>query len=191
MKSFLAQMVMQFGKDAEAEELLRNIVPLQERAYGSSVHPNLAFTHDVLGKLPEKRGDLATAEVEFTRGFEINKELFGEKEYRTAISANNLAEVLLKEHHYARAETLQRSTVQALTEKPLPGNMNVGLAELNLGESLLRQNRYQEALAPLLAAYEVLNRGGAPYATRLDATRRYLAEAYEKLGQPNNAARFR
>ncbi|HYK60909.1 MAG TPA: tetratricopeptide repeat protein [Bryobacteraceae bacterium] len=107
------------------------------------------------------------------------------------ISANNLAEVLLKEHHYARAETLQRSTVQALTEKPLPGNMNVGLAELNLGESLLRQNRYQEAVAPLLAAYEVLNRGGAPYATRLDATRRYLAEAYEKLGQPNNAARFR
>ena len=88
---------------------------------GSSVHPNLAFTHDVLGKLPEKRGDLATAEVEFTRGFEINKELFGEKEYRTAISANNLAEVLLKEHHYARAETLLRSTVQALTESPYQG----------------------------------------------------------------------
>jgi tetratricopeptide (TPR) repeat protein len=145
----------------------------------------------LLGKVAEKRGDLATAEVEFTRGFEINKELFGLKEYRTAISANDLADVLLKEHHYARAETLLRPAVQVLTEKPLPGNMSVGLAEMNLGESLLRQNRYQEAIAPLLAAYEVLKGGPASLASRLDATRRYLAEAYEKLGRPNNAARFR
>ena len=99
--------------------------------------------------------------------------------------------MLLKEHHYSRAETLLRPAVKVLTEKPLPGNMSVGLAEMNLGESLLRPNRYQEAVAPLLAGYEALKGGSASLASRLDATRRYLAEAYEKLGQPDNAARFR
>ncbi|MBV8847308.1 MAG: tetratricopeptide repeat protein, partial [Bryobacterales bacterium] len=172
MKTMLALTAMQSGKDAEAEKLLRNILPLQERAYGS-VHPVLAFTHDVLGKLAEKREDLATAEVEFSRGFEINRQLFGVKEYRTAISANNLSGVLLKEHHYARGEALLRPAVQVLTEKPLPGNMSVGLAELNLGESLLRQNRYQEAIAPLSAAYELLNGGSDTVAKRREVARQY------------------
>jgi serine/threonine-protein kinase len=169
---------------------LREALPRQERAFNTTVHPILAFTHDVLGKLALKRGNLAVAEAEFRRCVEINKSLLGERDYKTAITMSNLASVLVKEGRYLEAERLVRTAVAALTEKPLPGNMNVGIAHMNLGRALLGEKRFKDAEKSLLAAYEVLkNETGKP--TIIQEARTSLAEVYDALKQPESAARYR
>lgn len=187
-KSFIALMAMQDGKEEEAEKLLKNVLPMQERAYGTSINPNIALTYDMLGKLAVKKGNLVEAEADFSRSAEITDKLFGESDYKTAICENNLANVLVKEGQYARAEKVVRPAVKALTARPMPGNKSVGMAQLNLGEALLGQKRYAEAEAPLEAAYGIFKDHPGTYAPRLEEARKDLAQVYEKLKQPERAA---
>jgi len=191
VESFVALMAMQDGKDMEAERLLKNVLPMQERAYGTRIHPTIAFTYDTLGKLAVKRANLAEAEADFTRSAEITGKLFGKSDYKTAITINDLAGVLVKEGQYARAEQIVRPAVKALTERPLPGNKSVGIAQLNLGEALLGQKRYSDAETPLLAAYGILHDQPGPYTSRFQDTRKDLGRVYDALGQPTKAAKFR
>jgi serine/threonine protein kinase len=191
VKSFVALMAMQSGKNAEAEQLLRNILPLQQHAYGTTVHPNIAFTYDLLGKLSSKRGDLHAAEAEFSSGVKVLLSLYGERDYKTAIAISNLAGVLLKEGQYAEAERTIRPAVKALTERLLPGNMNVAVAQLTLGEALLGQRRFQDAVEPLSAARDVLGKGPSTFATILEEDLRDLIDVYVALEKPDKASIFR
>jgi tetratricopeptide (TPR) repeat protein len=190
IKSFVALVVMRSGKDKEAEKLLRDVLPTQERASGGAPNPAIAFTHNTLGKLAENRGDLATAEVEYARCVEINEQFYGQEQYNTAVAISNLADVLVRERKYRRAEQTIRPAVEALTAHPLPGNPTVGVAQLTLGESLLGQRRYREAEGPVLAAYGILV-SQPSYADRLKAARKDLVDVYESLKTPEKAARFR
>jgi len=78
--------------------------------------------------------------------------------------------------------------VKAFTQRPMPGNMNVGIAELHLGEALLGQKRYREAVKPLTDAHDLLKTGPPVFASKLDDTRRALAHAYQALNEPDKAA---
>jgi len=191
IKTFIVQIEMQQGKDTEAGDLLRKLLPLQERVYGTSFHPNVAFTCDLLGKLEEKRGNLEEAEAQYNRAVRILDKLYGPSEYRTAISTTNVAGVLVKEGRYAQAERTARLAVKALTAHPLPGNMSVGIAQLNLGEAILRQKHYRESVEPLTAAYQIFKDGPSTFEAKLAATRKDLAEAYDALKEPDLAASFR
>jgi tetratricopeptide (TPR) repeat protein len=190
IKSLIAVAEMRAGKSVEAEELLRDLLPIEERAYGTSLHQNVAFAHRTLGELAENRGNLAEAETEYVRSVEINQKLFGASGDQTALCASKLAGILVKEGRYAEAERIVRPAVTALTAR-LPGNMNVGVAELNLGEAVLKQKRYQEAVGPLTAAHEILKTvSGAPKG-RLEEAGADLVLAYEALHKPDLAAKFR
>jgi tetratricopeptide (TPR) repeat protein len=191
VKSFVGLMAMQAGRSDEAEKLLQDVLPLLEESFGTSMHPNVAFIHDALGKLASARQDLPTAEKEFGQSLKINAQLYGEKDYRTAMGASNLAQVLVREHQYGPAERIAVQAVKALTDHPLPGNMNVGVAELNLGEALLGQKRYQEALKPLSDAQDLFKTGPPTIAPRLEDSRRDLLRVYEALNLPDKAASLR
>lgn len=191
VKSFVGLTALEGGRNAEAEELFRNVLPVQERAYGTADHPNIAFTHGVLGKLAMARGDLAAAEAEFRRSVEILTKLNGATDYKTATTTTDLAEVFLKEGQYAQAERTERPAVKALTERPLPGNMTVGIAELVLGEALLKQRKYREAVEPLSAAHEVFKDGPPSIGKELPKVREDLMEVYEALHEPEKASIFR
>jgi len=159
---------MRAGRSVEAEKLLRDLLPIEERAYGTSFHPTVAFAHHTLGQLAESHGNLAEAETEYGRSIEIDQKLFGASDYKTAVSTSYLAGILVKEGRYGEAERIVRPAVTALTARPLPGNMNVGFAQLNLGEAVLKQKRYQEAVEPLTAAYEILKTGSGVPKGRLE-----------------------
>jgi serine/threonine-protein kinase len=191
IKSLIAVAEMRAGKSVEAEELLRDLLPIEERAYGTSLHPNVAFAHRTLGQLAESRGNLAEAETEYGRSVEIDQKLFGASDYQTAFSTSDLAGILVKEGRYAEAERIVRPAVTALTARPLPGNMNVGIAQLNLGEAVLKQKRYQEAVEPLTTAYEILKAGSGAPKGRLEQAGADLVLAYEALHKPDLAAKFR
>jgi tetratricopeptide (TPR) repeat protein len=191
VKTFVALAAMQSGKGPEAEELLKNVLQMQERVYGTDIHPSIAFTYDTLGKLADKRGDLQDAELDFGHSAEINNKLFGERDYKTAICVNNLGGMLVKEGQHARAEKILRPAVTALTAQPRPGNKSLGIAQLNLGEALLGQKRYGEAAAPLAAAYSIFGDQPGTYIGKLQDARRDLVEVYGALKQPEKEAKFR
>ncbi len=68
----------------------------------------------------------------------------------------HLGDVLLGEREYAAAEQFFREAVNALTERPLTGNVSVGVVEVSLGRALLRQKRYREAENRLTSGYAIL-----------------------------------
>jgi len=188
VKSFAGTMAMRNGNYAKAEKLLLGVLPIQEKEFGNTPNPNIAFTHNALGELAIARGDLHTAEKEFETSVQINTELYGELDIKTAQTMANLAGVLVREGDYTRAERVSLPAVKAFTQRPLPGNMNVGIAEVHLGEALLGQKRYREAVKPLTDAHDLLKTGPLVFASKLDDTRRSLAHAYQALNEPDKAA---
>ena len=69
--------------------------------------------------------------------------------------------------------------------------MNTAIARIKLGRALLRQRRWSEAETESLAGYGVLMRITDPSVSWLQSARQDLAAAYEALGQPADAERFR
>jgi tetratricopeptide (TPR) repeat protein len=190
IQATVALMAMQNGEDAEAERLLKNVLPLQERIYGTNIQPAIAFTYDSLSKLALKRGRLSEAESDARQGAEINRKLFGEQDYRTAITVGNVASVLLKEGQFQEAEVIVRPAINALMAHPFPGNMSVGVTQITLGEALLGQKRYSEAILPLEAGYEMLKQKPGAFAAKLQDVRKDLAQIYDLLKQPEKAAKL-
>ena len=69
--------------------------------------------------------------------------------------------------------------------------MSVGGIQALLGGVLVREKKHQEAEKYLTGAYAILIRQPKTYAGRVQETRANLALAYDALGQPASAPRFR
>ena len=187
----LARILGQEGKDDEAGRLLQQALPILEESFGK-VHVYVAAALDALGTLELKRGELAAAQMHSERAVAIDKALFGDANHTTATVKAHLAQVFIQREQYNRAEPILREVVQALTQRPLPGNMAVGGAQALLGRVLVREKHYQEAEEHLTAAYAILEKQpGTSYLKRLQEVREDLAAVYKALQQPDQAARFR
>jgi len=69
--------------------------------------------------------------------------------------------------------------------------LNVGIGRIRLGRALLREKRYAEAEVETRAGYEILTKQNAAPGNYLQNSRTDLAEEYDALGKPEQAARFR
>jgi serine/threonine-protein kinase len=186
VKTFAALMALAQGKLAEAEELSRGLAPQLERAYGTTVHPNLAVVHDLLGKLALRKGDLPRAESELTAALNINRKLFPANDLRTTASESTLANVLLQEKRYREAENTVRSTVKVMAASPYAGKDQAAIVTLMLGEAILKQGRYREAEPLLVEAYGILRKSSRKsYAPHILRSRADLKELYQALHQPD------
>ena len=92
---------------------------------------------------------------------------------------------------YPRAERLFRDVIRRYLETLPADNVNIGIARVKLGRTLLRQNRYADAEPETRAAYEILIRQSSPSTSFTRAARKDLAAEYEALNRPQEAARFR
>jgi len=188
--SFSATMALRGGNYGKAVTVLHQLLPLQLQEYGNGPNAYVAFTHNSLGQLALAQGDLSTAEKEFDIVVTMNEQLFGASDLKTAQGMANLAGVLVMEHQYERAEQQARSAVRAFTQIPHAGNPSVGVAELILGEALMGQKRYKEAVDPLSEAHDVLKASPPTFAKRLEEDRRNLVQLYNALHLPLKAAVF-
>ena len=147
---------------------------------------------DTLGTLERNRGNLAEAEAYCVRAIAIDRTLYGDNNHQTSVLKAHLAQVYVKIRQDQQAEPLLREAVGALTARPLPGNLSVGVAQLLLGEVLLRQKHYDEAAKYLAAGYAILLKGpGKSSATRVREARQDLVTVYEALKMPEKASEFR
>ena len=92
---------------------------------------------------------------------------------------------------WARAEKIFRRVIPLYIETQSAQHINTGIARIKLGTALLRQSRYAEAEAESRAGYDILIKQMDPQVRWLVTARKDLAEEYDALKQPEQAAKFR
>src|SRR6266576_2348308 len=177
------------GND-EAARLFEQALVIRERVFGK-VHPQVASTLNEMGGVALARKRFAEAEVLASRVLAIDRTFYGGKHAFTGVGVSNLASVYVAQQQYARAEPLYREAIEIFTESQGAEHLNTGIARIKLGRTLLRQRRYAEAVRETLAGYQILTKQTDPGVSWWVNAREDLVAAYDSLGQPDKAAKFR
>jgi serine/threonine-protein kinase len=186
----LAESLTYQKKYDEAVSALEQALTIQERVHGPA-HPSVAEVVNELGNVASMRDNLDAAEVQFRRAADIYRTVYGDHHYLVAIALANLASIYMDKKEYPRAEQLFRDVVRRYKETLPSDNINLGIVQVKLGRTLLREKRYEDAKAETLAGYEILIKQSSPSTSFIHAARKDLAADYEALNQPQQASRFR
>jgi serine/threonine-protein kinase len=174
----------------EAADLLQQSLAILEHVYGP-VHPRVAFALNELGNVAIRQKKLDEAEADFSRVVGIYRSVYGEKHYQIGIAQSNLAGVYVERKEYARAELLFRDALQIYSQT-LPGDhQNVGICRVRLGDALAAEHRFKEAEPESLGGYQILASKSSGPQKWIQMARQDLANEYDALHQPEQAAKFR
>jgi serine/threonine-protein kinase len=121
----------------------------------------------------------------------IYRAAYDDRHYLIGTALSNLATVHNERKDYRRAEALYREAVRRFADTQGPTHLNTGIAHIKLGRSLLRQGRFAEASRETLAGYDIVAPQAEPGISFLRAARRDLIIAYDSLGTPGQAERYR
>lgn len=184
----LAAILIQQRKTAEARPIIEHVLSAEDASRRGS-DANYAWALDTLGRLELVSGDFGNAEQHLEEALQVDRNLFGDDEHKTAMVKAHLAQVFIKQQRYSEAEPLLE---QALAVLPKTGDISVPVIQVLLGQAQVKLKRYRPAEANLLAGYARLrdNHGQELAKTRQVALEN-LATVYTVLGQPETAARYR
>ncbi|HLU24611.1 MAG TPA: serine/threonine-protein kinase [Longimicrobiales bacterium] len=174
----------------EADDLLRRALAVRERVFGQD-HPHVASTLNELAQVAGARGDTELEEAYYRRMSDIYEAAHGTRHYLVGIAKSNLATVFMKRDQYEQAEALLREVVGLFIETLSADHMNTAIARVKLGRVLARRGQWAEAEVESRAGYEIIKAQADPSSNWLRFVRGDLVEAYEALGRPEEAARFR
>src|SRR3989454_2656386 len=174
----------------DAMPLFQRALAIRERVFGK-VHPQVASTLNEMGGIALTRGKLDEAEALSSRVLAIYRTVYSGKHNLIGTALANLASVYMRENQYSQAEPLFREAIGIFTETQGAEHLNTGIARIKLGRTLLRQHRYAEAVGETLPGYEILTKRTDRGVSWLVDARKDLVAAYDALGQPEKAARFR
>jgi serine/threonine-protein kinase len=177
------------NKSAEADSVLREALAVQERVFGP-VHPRVASTLNELGTLALRGDHLDDAERYYRRNVAIYTALYGSRHWLLGIAQSNLGSVAMARKSYAEGERRYRQALAQFIGTQGPQHLNTAIAYVKLGRSLLRQGRFAEAAEASRKGYDLLEARDAAPATFVDAARKDLAEAYDHLGDREQARTF-
>ena len=125
---------------AEAEPLLRRVLPIFEASYGPD-HPDVATCLNNLAQLLSDTNRLAEAEPLYRRALAIDEASYGPDHPIVARDLNNLASLLYATNCLTEAEPLCRRALAILETRLGPEHPQVGTALNNLAELLRVANR--------------------------------------------------
>ena len=188
--TLLARALVREDRYEEGVDLLQQSLAIKERVYGK-VHPTVASTLNELGSAALRQHENEVAEQFFLRMVNIYRQVYGQHHYLFAVALSNLGSVYSSREEWPRAEKIYRQVIPIFTESQSANHVNTGVARIKLGRTLLRQNRYVEAEAETRPGYEILFKQMDLKVTWLVNARKDLAEEYDALKQPEEAARFR
>ncbi len=188
--TMLGRAMVREEKYDEAISTLQQALRIQERVFGP-VHPRVASAVNELGTVSLLRNKLDDAEAAFRRMADIYAKVYPGGHYLTGTALSNLASVYMVRKEPARAEPLYRQAIVIYSTAQSPEHLNTGIARIKLGRSLLRQGRFAEAAEESLAGYEIVSKQSDPAVSFLKNARKDIVAAYDSLGQPDKAARFR
>jgi serine/threonine protein kinase/tetratricopeptide (TPR) repeat protein len=188
--TILARALVREERYDEAINLLQQSLAIKERVYGT-VHPTVASTLNELGSAALKQHKNDVAEQYFLRMVDIYRQVYGEHHYLFAVALSNVGSVYTSREDWPRAEKIYRQAIPIFTESQSANHINTGIARIKLGRTLLRQNRYAEAETETRAGYDILVKQMDMKVTWLVNARKDLAEEYDALKQPEQAAKLR
>ena len=175
---------------AEADSVLRRALRTREHVFGAA-HPSVASTLNELARVAQKQKRYDDAEAGFARMLAIYRENYGEKHYLIGLALTNLGAVDMDRGRPTAAEPRFREALKRYAETLPADHAFVGIGRLRLGRSLLRQRRYDEALAESRAGYDLLSARTKAPEDWLRSGREDLVAEYEALGRHEEARALR
>ncbi len=151
----LARALGRAGGRYEAEDLAQRALSIRIAQFGPR-HAETAASWHGLGALAEWRGELNEAQHWFGKALAARRELG--LPLPTADSAAALGSLLLRTGRVQEAEPLLREALEIRTQRLRGDHRQVAEAESLLGECLMRQKRYADAMGLLTRSDAVLRR---------------------------------
>jgi serine/threonine protein kinase/tetratricopeptide (TPR) repeat protein len=190
----LARALEAQDKLTEAEALLRQAHDSFRRVLPPD-HPDLGGVQSRLAGLLGAQKKFVEAEPFGRAALALGIQTLGRDDPNVAIVRKTLAWVLEQQDKFDEAETLLREDM-AIQERTQPGRTTFFVAQIALGELLIRAKKFEDAAGLLQAAIEGLQkrdaiRGSSSRAPLVQQAGRRLVELYEAWGKPDQAAAWR
>ncbi|MBI3610129.1 MAG: tetratricopeptide repeat protein [Nitrospirae bacterium] len=177
----------QLKKEAEAEQLYRRAIALDEKNLGPE-HPEVGADLHNLGSLYHDRGRYAEAEPLYQQALAIWEKALGPGSPDVATALNNLAALYFAQGKYAQAEPFFKRAL-AIWEKAFgPDNLDLVQSLNNLAEVDRALNRPAEAEPLYRRAIALQEKALGPNHPDLVQNLNNLAELYRNLNRPAEAA---
>jgi len=190
LMTMVARVLVSEGRREEAGELLRESLAIRERVFGPE-HSSVASTLNEIGRLAQQEGRTGQAKEAFERAIKIYIQVYDDRHYAIGVAIGNLAGVYMDTGELEEAERLFREAVRRYGETLPPDHQYQGVMRVKLGRALLRQKRYEEATRETLAGYSIIRNQTEPAEQWIEAACTDLVEAYEALGDSEQAVRYR
>lgn len=187
---YLGRALLLQNRYPEAKDAFERSLAIRERVFGP-MHPNVANTLNELGSLAIRENRYDDAEVAFRRVLDIYTKAYPGQNYRTGVASGNLADTYLYRKDYRRAEPLYRDALATYIATQGPDHLNTGIGYIKLGRCLLRSGRFREAVPETERGYAIVAKVAAPGVSFLQAARLDLSIAFDSLGDPARATRYR
>jgi tetratricopeptide (TPR) repeat protein len=165
----LANSLWRQGWYAEAEQVFRESITIQEQAYGTRQHAEVAVSVHGLATVLKSQGRYAEAEQVFRESITILERAYGTRQHASvAASVHGLATVLECQGRYAEAEEAFRESITIL-ERAYGTRQHASVAASvhGLATVLSSQIRYTEAEEAFRESITILERA---YGTRQHAS---------------------
>ncbi len=173
----------------EAQALLERALAIQKRGSGP-VRSTVATTLNQLGVLAFQEKQYDAAKSYFNQAIETWKKLYGEQHPFIATAISNLGSVCQEQKDYSCAEKMYREAVRRFNSVSAD-SINVAIAHVKLGRTLLREERYSDAEEHMLAGYKYLVTHVPASNSYLIGSRKDLAAIYDGLHNTEMASHYR
>ncbi|RMF81915.1 MAG: hypothetical protein D6744_06590 [Planctomycetota bacterium] len=178
------------GHLEEAEALSREVLDLRTRVLGPQ-HPETLSAMNNLGTLLRRVNKLDEAESLLRDALRGRGETLGDDHPDTLASVRNLASLLRQTGDTQAALELFQHALDGFARAMPENAVRIAIARFDVGDCLLRLQRYDEAEPLLLDAYDDLRDNPTVNPRWPQAVRKRLAELYESTNRPQQAAQWR
>ena len=188
--TMLSRTLVAEEKFDEAFPLARSALAIRERVFGA-VSPQAASTVNELGIMALRAKRYDDADGFFARNADIYRSVFKRPHNLLGTALANRGSVFMARGDNINAERLFREALDVFGTTLPDKHLDIGIARIKLGRSLLRQRRFADAERESSTGLSILLAQTSPSTSWVKNARGDLAAVYDSLGQQPKALAMR
>lgn len=188
--TMLSRTLVAEEKFDEAFPLARQALEIRERVFGR-VSPQAASTVNELGIMALRAKKFDDADSFFARNADIYRAVFKGPHNLLGTALANRGSVYMARGDNINAERLFREALDVFGKTLPDTHLDIGIARIKLGRSLLRQRRFTDAERASSTGLGILLAQTSPATSWVRNARGDLATVYDSLGQQPKALAMR
>ncbi|MCB9850734.1 MAG: serine/threonine protein kinase [Phycisphaerales bacterium] len=181
---------MQQGNLAEAEPLLETALEARTRVLGEK-HPHAMLSMCNLGTLRRMQGRFDEAEQLHRTALKLHTEVLGEDHPDTIFCLRDIARLYDDKGDFAASEELYQEMVKRWERSHTEDVLNIAGAYLGWGQCLTKLERFDDAEAKLLKAYDLFAGTAGPDDRRTQVAVGDIVALYRATAQSDKLAEWR